>query len=315
MILQYTHLHRRPALFKAMTGLLRAEFDDLAWDLLPQIAEAPGAHPRQAQRKRALGGGHPYALCSRDQLLLTVVWLRQYPTYEALGYFFGVSDTTAGRAIKRVLPLLEAAGQDTMRLPDPGRKHRRSEQQMLAETPELALPPELDVVVDSFEQRVQRPQDRAEADEYYSGKKKMHTLKSQVAVDGQTGEIVDIPASVRGPTADITLLKESELLRRLPSDCHVGADLGYPGLADLHPQGHIPRRKPRGKPRPSADVLYNTAFSRHRIIVEHTIGRLRRFAAVTQTDRHHRCLHTARVRAVAGLVNRHLRRQRLRRAA
>ncbi len=96
-------------------------------------------------------------------------------------YFFGVSDTTAGRAIKRVLPLLEQAGKDTMRLPDPGRKHRQSAQQMLTQTPALALPPELDVVVDSFEQRVQRPQTRADADTYYSGKKKMHTLKSQVA--------------------------------------------------------------------------------------------------------------------------------------
>jgi hypothetical protein len=315
MILRYTSLHRRPALFKAMTGLLLAEFAELAWDLLPQIAAAPGAHPRQQQRQRAVGGGHPYVLSSRDQLLLTIVWLRQYPTYEALGYFFGVSDTTAGRAIKRVLPLLEQAGQDTMRLPDPGRKHRQSAEQMLIQTPELALPPELDVVVDSFEQRVQRPEDRADADTSYSGKKKMHTLKSQVAGDGQTGEIVDIPQSVRGPTADLTLLKGSGLLARLPPDCSVGADLGYPGLPALSPTGYIPRRKPRGKPRPPADILYNTAFSRHRIIVEHTIGRLRRYGALTQTDRHHRCLHTARVRAVAGLVNRHLRRVRRRRAA
>jgi hypothetical protein len=315
MILQYTHLHRRPALFKAMTGLLLAEFEALAWDLLPQIAAAPGAHPRQQTRQRAVGGGHPYTLSSRDQLLLTIVWLRQYPTYEALGYFFGVSDTTAGRAIKRVLPLLEQAGKDTMRLPDPGRKHRPSAEQILAQTPELALPPALDVVVDSFEQRVQRPADRAAADTYYSGKKKMHTLKSQVAVEGRSGEIVDIPESVRGPTADLTLLKGSGLLERLPPDCSVGADLGYPGLPALSSTGHIPRRKPRGQPRPAADVLYNTAFARQRIIVEHTIGRLRRYAALTQTDRHHRCLHTARVRAVAGLVNRHLRRARRHRAA
>ena len=263
-----------------------------------------------------MGGGHPFRLSSRDQLLLTVVWLRQYPTYEALGYFFGVSDTTAGRALKRVLPVLEAAGQDTMRLPDPGRKHRRTEQQMLSETPALAAPPDLDVVVDSFEQRVQRPQDRADADTYYSGKKKTHTLKSQVAIDGQSGEIVDSAPSVRGPTADLTLLKGAGLLARLPPGCSVGADLGYPGLSALSAHGYIPRRKPRGQPRPPDDVLDNTAFSRKRIIVEHTIGRLRRFAALTHTDRHHRCLHTARVRAVAGLINRHLRRRhRLLRAA
>ncbi|HWG44038.1 MAG TPA: hypothetical protein VN688_14765 [Gemmataceae bacterium] len=36
----------------------------------------------------------------------------------------GVSDSTAKRAIDRCLPLLEAAGQDTMRMPDPGRGRR-----------------------------------------------------------------------------------------------------------------------------------------------------------------------------------------------
>jgi hypothetical protein len=41
-------------------------------------------------------------------------------------------------------------------------------------------------------------------------------------------------------------------------------------------------------------------------VVEHTIGRLRRYQALSQVDRHRRRGHTARVRAVAGLVNRML---------
>lgn len=69
-------------------------------------------------------------------------------------------------------------------------------------------------------------------------------------------------------------------------------------------QGASPRRKPRGQARPPDDVAYNTAFSKRRIIVEHGIGRMRRYQALTQTDRHHRHHHTARTRAVAGLVNR-----------
>ena len=38
--------------------------------------------------------------------------------------------------------------------------------------------------------------------------------------------------------------------------------------------------------------------------MEHSINRLRRYQALSQVDRHHRRNHTARVRAVAGLVNR-----------
>ncbi len=190
-----------------------------------------------------------------------------------------------------------------MRMPDPGKKHRRQLDDLLQQIPEL------NVVIDSFEQRVQRPRDRAEADTYYSGKQKRHTLKSQVAVDERTGEVVDIPESVRGPTADLTLLKHSDLLSRLPDGVGGLGDLAYVGLAAVHPTGlgAAPRRKPRGKERPAEDIAYNRAFARRRIIVEHTIGRMRRYQALSQTDRNHRRFHTERVRAVAGLVNRQLR--------
>ena len=54
------------------------------------------------------------------------------------------------------------------------------------------------------------------------------------------------------------------------------------------------------------DRRYNRAFARRRIKVEHAIGRLRKYQSLSQVDRHRRKLHTARVRAVAGLVNRML---------
>ena len=111
-----------------------------------------------------------------------------------------------------------------------------------------------------------------------------------------------------GPTADLKMLEQSGLLNRLPEGVGAIGDLAYIGIDQLHPDGlaAAPRRKPRGKPRPKEDILYNTEFSRRRIIVENSIGRLRRYEAVTQTDRHHRQLHTERVVAIAGLVNRQI---------
>jgi hypothetical protein len=73
----------------------------------------------------------------RDQFLVVIVWLRRYPIHEVLGFFFGISDSTVSRLIDRLVPVLEAAGCDTMRMPDPGK---------------------------AFEQRVQRPPDRQAAD-------------------------------------------------------------------------------------------------------------------------------------------------------
>jgi hypothetical protein len=299
MILRYGFLSQHPPVFRAMTGLTVGEFRSLFADLQPAFAAAEVARLSRPDRRRAIGAGHRFELRPRDQLLLAVVWLRQYPTNEALGYFFGVSDSTASRAIARWLPLLEAAGQDRMRLPDPGRKHRRQLDDLLADTPELA------VLIDTFEQPVQRPRDRQVADGYDSGKQKRHTLKGQLAVDEVTGAVADVAESAPGPTADITLLKDSRLLERLPEGVGGAGDLAYVGIAALHPrgQGATPRRKPRGRDRPSADVAYNRAFARRRVRAEHTIGQVRLYQALTQVDRHHRANHTARVRAVGGLVN------------
>ncbi len=302
MIMRYIHLTQHPNVFYSVTGLRVTEFEELLVDVLPQYASQEQQRLERPDRQRAIGAGHPFELNDRDHILLTVIWLRVYPTHEVLGYLFGISDSTVSRLIKRVLPVLETVGRDTMRMPDPGKKRRRTLDDLWQDTPELV------VVIDSFEQRVQRPRDRAEADSYYSGKKKQHTLKSQVAVDETTGQVVDVAESVRGPTADLMVLEQSQLLDRLPSGVGGIGDLAYVGIDKLHPDGlgAAPRRKPRGKPRPTEDVAYNTAFSRRRIIVENTIGRMRRYQSIAQTDRNHRQCHTPRVAAIAGLVNRQL---------
>jgi DDE superfamily endonuclease/Helix-turn-helix of DDE superfamily endonuclease len=304
MILRYTYLHSHPAIFKAMTGLYMHEFDDLLGDVQPRLAAAERQRHSRPYRKRAIGAGHPFDLADRDQILLTVVWLRRYPTHEVLAYLFGVGEWTASRAIARVLPLLEASGRDTMRMPDPGKKRRRHLEELLAETPDLI------VLIDTFEQRVQRHRDRKTADKHYSGKKKQHTLKSQITVNEETGAICDITDSVMGPQSDIKTLEESGVVKRLPEGVGAGGDLAYVGIDKLHPHGLgvTPRRKPRGQERPPEDIAFNRAFAKRRIVVEHTIGRMRRYEALSQTDRDHRNHHSARVRAVAGLVNRQLRR-------
>lgn len=303
MICRYDNLRRYPTVFLKMTGLRLNEFADLLDDMLPRFVADRQTRLCRPNRRRAVGGGRHPDLAVRDQILLAVIWLRQYPTNEVLGFLFGVSDSTASRVLNRLLPLLEASGNDTMRMPDPGRKHRKELDVLLKETPELA------VIVDTFEQRVQRSKDRKEADAHFSGKKKQHTLKGQVAIDADVGTVCDVPDSVPGPTADITLLKASGLLERLPEGVGAIGDLAYVGIAEAHPEGlgATPRRKPRGKDRPPEDVAFNHAFAKRRIKVEHTINRLRRYQCLSQTDRHHRHNHAPRVRAVAGLVNRQIR--------
>jgi hypothetical protein len=326
--LRYHQLKAHPNVMRSLTGLRPAEFEQLVQEIAPLFLASEQKrlllNRPQAQRKRAIGGGHPFSLAMREQILLTVVWLRQYPTYEVLGFLFGVTHCTVSRLLTRTLPLLSKAGKDTMRMPDPGRKHRRSMSQLLSDLPDLA------VVIDTFEQEVRPPQVRdaptpgerkrkqKEADSWYSGKKKRHTIKSQIGVDVHTGAICDVSESVRGPTGDMKLLRRSKLMDRLPDGVGGEGDLAYVGIDKLHPQGlgGTPRRKPRGadkhRPRgedherPAGDVAYNRAFSQRRIVVEHTLRYMRAYQSITQMDRHHRKMHTQRVNAIAGLVNRRL---------
>jgi Helix-turn-helix of DDE superfamily endonuclease len=136
MTLRRQHLGAHPTVFRAMTGLPVPPFDELLEELLPAYHRARAKRPDRADRQRALGGGDRFDLDPEDQILLTVVRLRQYPTREVLGFLEGASDSTALRAIARRLPLLERSGRDAMRMPDPGRGRRKKLPQLLAETPE-----------------------------------------------------------------------------------------------------------------------------------------------------------------------------------
>lgn len=300
MIGRSAWLTRHPAVFRAMTGISVAEYRQIVRELAGPYAAAEQRRLARPDRRRAIGGGRQFTLAMAEQVLLTIIWLRQYPTFPVLGYLFGLDDRPASRIVARLLPLLEAAGRDSMRLPDPGPHHRRDLPQMLKHTPGLL------VLVDTFEQRVQRPTDRDEQQQWYSGKKKCHTIKVQIAVEEETGQIVDVGESVPGPAADITVLTGSGLLGRLPPGTGIMGDAAYQSLDKLHPEGYSPRKKPRGQPRPDEDRVYNREIARRRVKAEHSIGRLRRFESLTARDRQHRTGHTRRVCAVVGLVNRQL---------
>jgi len=301
MIGRSVWLTQHPTVFRALTGISVAEYRRIVAELAEPYAAAEQRRLARPARQRAIGGGRRFTLSLADQVLLTIIWLRQYPTFPVLGYLFGLDDRPAARTVARILPLLEVAGRDSMRLPDPGPHSRRDLPQLLKNTPGLM------VLVDSFEQRVQRPADRAEQQAWYSGKKKAHTIKSQIAVEEERGQIVDVGESVPGPTADITLFKASGLRERLPPGTGLLGDSAYQSLETLHPEGYSPRKKPKGQPRPEEDRAYNREIARRRVKAEHSIGRLRRFEALTARDRQHRVGHTPRVCAVVGLVNHRLR--------
>jgi hypothetical protein len=76
-MLRYRDLSRHPKVFQSMTGLRVAEFDELVAAVLPAFGCEQETRLSRRPRQRALGGGRRFELAPKDQILLTVVWLRQ----------------------------------------------------------------------------------------------------------------------------------------------------------------------------------------------------------------------------------------------
>jgi DDE superfamily endonuclease len=303
----YESLLRYPSAFRNLTGMTPGEFDSL----LTAFAAAQGRRQRHSRttrrgrpRQRAAGAGHPHRHDDRHRLLMALVWLRLYPTYELLGFFFGLHKRNAQLNVRDALATLDTIDDFPFDRPGRDRKKLRSLTEVMAAFPEVR------VVIDSKEQRVNRPRGHDAQKPYYSGKKKAHTVKTQVVVD-VCGRIESVGDSVPGgANHDLTLLCGSGVLEQLAAGEAAMVDKGYVGVKNYYPDVPvvIPFKAARNHPLTEEQKAYNREVARYRIVVEHTMAQLNRFTVLRQVFRgQQRVRHGQVVRVVARLVNRRLR--------
>jgi len=303
----YESLVRSPSAFRSLTGMTPAEFEALLNAFLTaadRLRQASRTTRTGQPRRRAAGAGHPHRHDSRHRLLMTLVWLRVYPTYELLGFFFGLHKRNAQLNVREALAVLDTLGDFP---PDrPGRPR----QKLGALSEVLAAFPEVRVIIDSKEQRVNRPRGYDAQKPYYSGKRKAHTVKTQVVVD-VCGRIESVSDSVPGgANHDLPLLCGSGVLEQLAAGEGAMVDKGYVGLKNYYPEVPvvIPFKARRNHPLTEEQKDYNRRVARCRIVVEHTMAQLNRFTVLRQVFRgQQRGRHSQVVRVVARLVNRRMR--------
>lgn len=311
-MITYEKLCKVPSAFKSLTGMTTAEFDRLFEAVAPAHRERLQQTPTKRggqPRKRAVGCGPQHTHSLRDRLLTALVWLRVYPTYEVLGFYFSLHKTNARLNVEEILETLLEMSAFGFERPAKGRKKLRSAQAVMDAFPDVAL------VIDSKEQRIRRPSGEDEGGAsrqrpYYSGKKKAHTLKSQIAVSPD-GLIQAVSDSVPGSTHDLTLLRETKLLERLGEDEGAMMDKAYGGIEHDFPDLtlSLPFKARRNRPLTEGETAYNAYLASYRIVVEHTNAQLQKYQALAQQYRHDRHKHSRTVRVVAGLVNRQIERQ------
>jgi hypothetical protein len=130
-------VRKKPHAFKNLTGISLNEFDLLYQKLVPLWTESEGARLNRPNRKRAVGGGHPYSLELEDQLLMTLLWLHLRLNTAALGFLFGVDKATVSRNTRRVWQLLPQLNLP-LNWPEPPKRGRgKSLEQAYRDYPDL----------------------------------------------------------------------------------------------------------------------------------------------------------------------------------
>ena len=310
-MITYERLSQRPQAARSLLGMSLAEFDDLYAEYALAHAEKQMNETKtkrgQKRRQRVVGAGAKHKHSLKNRLVMTLFWLRAYMTYEVLGFFFELDKTNIEDNLKDILAILDEMTSFNYDHPKGKKAKLNSVKAVMDAFPDVRL------VIDAKEQRIQRPKNTKDQDgnrqdkqrPYYSGKKKTHTLKNQFAV-APDGFIEHVSDSVPGgANHDLTLLRQTDLLSHLSEDEAAMMDKGYDGIQNDYPDTRIyqPFKARRNKPLTEEQKAYNRFLSGYRIVVEHTLAQVNRFEVLRQVYRHDREKHTQIVRVVSGLVN------------
>jgi hypothetical protein len=284
---QTDRLRKTPKTFRRLTGITPAAFDRLLDQLTPRYEQAEARRKARPGRKRKPGGGRKHALALADRLLMLLVYYRTYVTHAFLGFLFAIDDSAVGRNINPLQPLLAGI----FRIPE-----RRVE---LTE----------DEIRELFFDATERPTRRPERGqrEFYSGKKKRHTIKTQVVVvrkrkspgPGAKPRRLRIAAVCESHPGSVHDKKVYDATRVVaPRDAKRTGDTAYLGTAL-----ETPTRKPRGGKLTERQRAGNRRLSQRRVAAEHGVGKMKVWRVASERYRNPVSRHTLIMKDVAGLHN------------
>ena len=119
-------------------------------------------------------------------------------------------------------------------------------------------------------------------------------------VDFQSGEIIALAFS-NGKKHDFQLFKESRT--HVKAETVLEADTGYLGLAQIHANSLLPKKRSKNHPLTHQELKSNREISRTRIFVEHAIRFVKRFRILSERYRNRRKRFALRFSLIAGICN------------
>jgi hypothetical protein len=236
----------------------------------------------QTINKQKRSGAKP-RLGIEEQVLVTLEYWREYRTYFHIATSWGVSESTICRIVHRIESELMQSGMFRL----PGKKALLKD----VSQPEV-------VVMDVTETPIERPKRKQQ--EFYSGKKKRHTLKSQLIINQETGEII-CTFFGKGRCHDFALFKASGIhFHPQTQGLH---DSGYQGIDQYHNNSYTPKKKPKKRELSVLEKDYNRFLAKARIGIEHINRRLKIFKIFDDRYRNRRRRYGLRCNLLAAIYN------------
>jgi DDE superfamily endonuclease/Helix-turn-helix of DDE superfamily endonuclease len=267
--MSYRRLCKKPLLFRSLTGLTVPEFDQISSEIGSKYEEYERRRLSKRKRKRDVGAGRPFKLKPRERLLMLLVYYRLYITYALSGFLFDLDQSNVFRDLTILESLLKEC------IPLPKKIYKRTKRLRTIDEVEQYFPA-FKAFIDSTEQEIPRPKNKRKRKSYYSGRKRKHTVKTQLMVNTE-GLILHKTGHRNGRKHDYDIYKHNHPIT--PSQVDNIVDLGYLGIEKDFPtvKSVLPIRKKKNTLLSNDDMRCNKNHSRLRIIVEHTICKIKKF--------------------------------------
>lgn len=278
-------------LIRAVLGIRKATFEKILVTFKQILRE----EAENKDRKRAYGGGSNGNIKDPRKKLFFILWyLKVYPTFDVAAYVFGSSKSRTQAWAHKILPILEKTLGRKLVLPQ---RRIGSLEEFLVLFPETK-----EVMLDGMERPTIRSQKKKSQNKHYSGKKKRHTRKNLILTNHKK-KILLVTPTKHGRMHDKKLSDKNMIASRIPEEVSLLVDTGFQGVQKQHLNTLIPKKKPKGGFLSESEKAWNSLISSARMKVEHAIGGIKRFNAISHIFRNKKGLDDQFVNICSGLWN------------
>lgn len=282
----YKYLLKHPELFQYAVGIKFNQLNELLPKFSSTLRQFEHKKAYSKVRLRETGAGRKATLeTDTAKLFFILLYYKTYPTFRFASCIFEFDKRNVQLWKNFLAPVLFSALGYELSLKR--RLHRiNSFEKWILEYPELK-----EFIVDATERAIQRPKGTKTKpnlqQEYYSGKKKHHTVKNQIIVSPNSKRILAVSDTAKGTIHDKKLFDNDPLFDYVPENSTAMGDLGYQGTENrnLRLKILLPQKKPPGKELTEAEKANNKAISQIRVRVEHPFSYLKHFNILSQRFR------------------------------